>query len=199
MKLIESLRKASFATPALLLGRSVGRHRTADTAFTFRMGAGFAGDINRGHPASIQPCEISSANPVTAYGQPVVIDGTTNSVRPFLANDAFTDIWGVTARPYPIQQSTTSQSYGAAPYGSDVPPLFQPIDVLRGGYIMVPVVGTPVKGGAVFIWNIASAGGHILGGFEAAAGSTVALNTAIYQWNSPADSNGIAELIISKF
>lgn len=180
------------------------RFRTVDTSVQFRMGAGVPGDVNRGHPASIQPAIIDPNSPPTAYGQAVVIDGATNGARPIGAGDgALTEIWGVTVRPYPIQQPTTANSYGEAPYGTSAPPALQPVDVLRGGYVMVSVntsVAAPVKGGAVYIWYAASGGGHVQGGFEGGAtgGSTIALDSS-YQWNSPPDSNGIAELICSKF
>jgi hypothetical protein len=176
------------------------RHRTIDTAIQFRMGAGFPGDVNRGHPASIQPCAIDAASPPTAYGQAVVVDAASEGIRPVGAGDgALVDIWGVTVRPYPIQQATTANQYGAVPYGGAGVPLQQPVDVLRGGYVMVPVVGAPAKGGAVFIWYAASGGGHTQGGFEAGAtgGSTIALSN-VWNWNSPADPNGIAELICSR-
>jgi len=201
MKLLKS--EASIKAPYVL--RSVGRHRTNDTAFTFRMGAGFAGDVNRGHPASIQPALISPVNPVILYGQAVIIDataGNNNGVRALQAGDtALTDIWGVAVRPYPIQQSTTSSPYGEVPYGAIAAPTMQPLDVLRGGYIMVPVVGQSVKGGAVYIWVAASGGGHVQGGFEivASAGNTCSLSASGYQFNSPPDANGIAELILNKF
>jgi hypothetical protein len=203
MKLFKT--KASLLAAPFVLGRSVGRHRTVDTAFTFRMGAGFAGDVNRGHPASIQPALNSPVNPVLLYGTAVVVDtanGANGGVRPINAGDgALTDIWGVGVRPFPIQQSTTNSSYGAVGYGASAPPINQPIDVLRGGYIMVGVVGAPAKGGAVFIWFAASGGGHVQGGFEAAAtgGSTLALDPKFYQFNSPVDANGVAELILNKF
>jgi hypothetical protein len=179
------------------------RFRTTDTAITFRMGAGFPGDINRGHPASIQPCQIDLANPPTAYGQAVVIDAASEGVRPIGAGDnALTEIWGVTARPYPIQQSTTANQYGEVPYGGAGVPTQQPIDVVRGGYVMVQVGilnGAPSKGGPVFIWFAASGGGHVQGGFEGAAGaSTIALSAA-YSWNSPPDATGVAELILNRF
>jgi hypothetical protein len=179
------------------------RFRTTDTAITFRMGAGFPGDINRGHPASIQPCQIDLANPPTAYGQAVVIDAASEGVRPIGAGDnALTEIWGVTARPYPIQQSTTANQYGEVPYGGAGVPTQQPIDVVRGGYVMVQVGilnGAPSKGGPVFIWFAASGGGHVQGGFEGAAGaSTIALSAA-YFWNSPPDATGVAELILNRF
>lgn len=189
-----------------VLGRSLGRHRTCDTAIAFRMGAGFPGDVNRGHPSSIQPALNSPINPVAAYGLGVLIDtagGANNGVRSLSGGDAaITDIWGVAVRPFPIQQSTTGNNYGAVPYGAIQPPLNQPIDVLRGGYIMVNVNGACVKGGAVFIWTGATGGGHTQGGFEATANggvTTAVLNTLLYMYNSPPDSNGVAELILNKF
>jgi hypothetical protein len=187
---------------AKLRRRSLGRFRTCDTAFTFRMNAGFAGEVNRGHPASIQPCLVDPTNPPTAYGQPVLVAPASQGVRVLAAGDqALTDIWGVTARPYPIQQATTSQQYGAVPYGSVAPPLAQPIDVVRSGYVMVSVVGSPVKGGAVYIWTAAPAGAHVTGGFEAVApaGNGMALLATKYAWNSPPDASGVAELIINSF
>jgi len=203
-KLILPRRSPLMASPAIVRARSLGSQKTRDTSFTFRMGAGFAGDVNRGHPASIQPSLISPINPITAYGQACVIDtagGANGGVRPLAAGDiALTEIWGVTCRPYPMQQTSNSNFSGAAGYGSVTPPPQQPVDVLRGGYIMVSVVGAPARGGTVYVWCAASGGGHTQGGFEAAAsgGNTCTLD-AQYQWNSPADSSNIAELICSKF
>lgn len=197
-------RKMPLAMPAILRHRrSCGRFRTCDTSFTFRMGAGFPGDVNRGHPASIQPCAIDQSAPPSAYGQAVLVDPTTQGVRPLTTGDyGATEIWGVTARPYPLQQpSAPGNNYGEQGYGTITPPALQPIDVLRGGYILVPVVGAPVKGGPVFVWCAVSGGGHTQGGFEAGGGggnNTAALDTS-YMWNSPPDANGIAELICSKY
>lgn len=192
------------AAPAILRpGRSLGRHRTCDTSFTFRMGAGFAGDVNRGHPASITPKIIdTSIGPSPAYGQACVLVGATGGVRQFAAGDTgLTDSFGVIARPFPIQQSTTSLPSGAVGYGAVAPPSTQPLDVMRAGYIMVtlPAGQAPLPGGAVFVWCAASSGGHVQGGFEASSsgGNTAALNTSKWQWNSPVDANGVAELTVT--
>lgn len=205
MKLILKEKAGLILSPSVLRGASLGRHRTLDTAITFRMGAGVPGDVNRGHPSSIQPCLISPVNNVILYGQAVINDatgGNNGGVRALQAGDtALTDIWGIAVRPYPIQQGTTSNYSGAVPYGNLAAPTLQPLDVLRGGYIMVPVVGAALKGGAVYVWCAASGGGHIQGGFEIAAsgGNTAALNPLLYQFNSPPDANGICELIVNKF
>lgn len=179
--------------------RALGRQRTCDTSYQFRMGSGAAGDISRAHPASIQPCLGDPNAFPTAYGQAVTVDATTQGVRPIVAGDSgLTAIWGITCRPYPIQQSTTSNSYGEVNYGSIAPPSAQPIDVMTMGYMMVSVVGAPVKGGPVYIWYAPNSGSHVQGGFEAAntGGSTLELLSTSYYWNNGADSNGIAEIRI---
>lgn len=169
-------------------------------AFPFRMGAGFPGDVNRGHPASIEPALIDASAPPTSYGQPVLVDATTDGVRPFAPGDtAITVIWGITVRPFPMQAPTGTQ-YGGAAFGAATPPLTGAIDVLRSGYIMgtiLPAGSAAVsKGSPVFVWCAATSGAHIQGGIESAAsgGNTAALDPNRYQFNGPADATGNTEI-----
>lgn len=194
------MRKTLLSTiVAALFGSRTVRAKTRDVAYTYRMGAGFPGDVNRMHPASIEPCLIDAAAPPTAYGQPVLVDPTTQGVRPMtVGDDGLSEIYGITVRSFPGQQASAS-NYGAVAFGSNAPPATGVIDVLKSGYIMVQLnTGTPVKGGAVFVWVAASAGAHVQGGFEVAAtpGSTAALDPAIYSFNGPPDSSGVTEVII---
>lgn len=190
------------AVMATLAGAaSVGRSRTHDVAFTFRMGAGFAGEVNRTHPVSIYPSLMHSTQPVRLYGDPGIYDAATASVRGFQAGDtALTKIDGVLVRPYPTQQSTGGMS--ATLGGAGTPASNQPADIVEEGAIMVKCnnfgVNAPTKGGAVWVWCAASAGNDVQGGFRAAvsAGNTAAITNA--KWNGPADANGIAELIVFK-
>ena len=174
-----------------------GRMSAIDVAFGYRMPAGFAGDVNRTHPASIEPCLLDGTAPPTFYGQAVVVDPGSQGVRRIGAVDdtALTDIYGVTVRPYPIQQQTGGMS---APFGAGAIPTAQPVDVLKSGYIMVPVLGTPVKGGVVYVWAKPASGNHVPGGFEAAAsaGNTIALPVNSYTFNGGPDAGGICEVII---
>lgn len=169
-------------------------------AFAFRMGAGFPGDVNRGHPASIEPALIDATSPPTSYGQPVLADTTSEGVRPFAAGDtAITVIWGITVRPFPMQASTGT-AYGGAAFGASTPPTTGAIDVLRSGYIMatpLPAASAAVnKGSPVFVWCAAPTGAHVTGGIESSAsgGNTAALDPNRYQFNGPADANGNAEI-----
>jgi len=178
-------------------GVYVGHARTCDISYGYRMGAGFPGDVNRTHPASIEPTLIDPSAPPTLYGQAVVIDATSQGVRPLVAGDSsLTAIYGITVRPFPIQQQS-STNYGASNVGSATPPTSQPMDVLRAGYIMSTLSGSAaaVKGAPVFVWVAASTGTHIQGNFEAAAtgGSTIQLD-AKTTFNGPADASGVCEI-----
>jgi hypothetical protein len=182
-------------------GMFAGSFRTRDTvsgtAISFRMPAGIPGGVNRTHPASIEPVLIDSSAPPTLYGQGVVIDPTTQGVRPIAAtgDTGLTDVYGITVRPFPLEQQTTTGSLYTA-----VPPTSGLMDVLKFGYISIGFNksgSAPVKGGAAYIWAAATAGAHLVGGWEtASSGSTIEIGTpprTNYQggW----DANDVGELI----
>lgn len=170
--------------------------RTLDISIGYRMGAGYPGDVNRMHPASIVPNLMDAANPIRLYGDPVTL-GASNSVRGFIATDtALTKIRGVLVRPQ-VQQVNTGGMTSTFGVGGPTASA-QPVDILEDGHILVKCnnvgAGSPVKGGAVFIWVVASAGNDVQGGFRAAASgaNTIAITNA--EWYGPPDSSGIAEM-----
>lgn len=171
------------------------RARTHDVAFSFRMGAGFAGDVNRTHPASILPGVQDTTNAIRLYGDPVFLTATGTYKGLLVSDTGLTKIDGVIVRPFPTQQSSGGMS---SALGAVVPPVGPAvIDVLREGYIQVRCNNfatlQPVKGGAVFVWFAANSGGDIQGGFRSAANaSAIAITNA--KWTGPCDSNGIGEI-----
>lgn len=175
---------------------------TKDVAYSFRMGAGFPGDVNRTHPASIEPTLIDASAAPQQYGQAVLMDPTTQGVRPAAVGDQSDatplDFYGTMVRPYPLQapagSSNAQQGLGAA-----LPPQSGVCDVLRLGYTMVQLnVGStaPVKNGKVYVWCAATSGNHIQGGYETAfsAGNTVEVANARFMGGM--DTNSVAELVI---
>ena len=184
----------SLAVLAVCGGASV-RASTHDIAFTYRMGAGFPGDVNRTHPASILPGLINTAHPVLLYGNPVLVDA--ESYRQLLSTDtAVTAIAGVMVRPYPTQQTTGGMT---ATIGAAVPPVSGVCDVINEGFVLTTCgnfAAAPCeKGGAVYVWIAASTGNHVQGTFEAGAGGagdTILLTNA--RWNNAPDANGVAEV-----
>lgn len=188
------MRNPMLAAPAVIIPR---RRRTWDIAYTYRMPAGFGGDINRTHPFTVEPCAVDPTNPPTFYGQACILDATTHKIRKVMdADDALTAIYGIAARPFPIAAPTASGSYGAVGIGAATPPTNQPIDILRAGYIMVPVAGTPVKGGDTYVWADADSGANVQGIFTTTttAGSTIGPLGAQSTFNGGPDANQVCEL-----
>lgn len=172
------------------------RARTTDVAFTYRMGAGFAGEVNRTHPFSVVPSLQDGTSPVKLYGHPVLYSSANNSARGFVAGDtAVTKIDGIVVRPYPTQNYSNTAFGAAVSFGAGAPNTSGILDILESGFIMANVVGTaPTKKGAVYIWCAASTGNHIQGGFEtaASAGNTAAITNAFF--TGGVDANGVAEI-----
>lgn len=172
------------------------RTKVRDAAFQFRMGAGFPGEVNRTHPASISPALNDATNPVLAPGM-ACIATTSNTVRQLAAGDtALTDIYGVAVRAYPFQVAAAS-NYGSQAFGAAALVANQMIDVLELGYILVqvPAGSTATKGAAVYLWCAASTGAHVQGAFEvgASGGNTAALSNR-WSFNGPCDATGIVEV-----
>jgi hypothetical protein len=184
----------------LVKPRIVRGWTTHDHNFQFRMSAGFAGDVTRAHPsATIEPNRMSPTNPILGFGFGCVIDAASGGVRQLAAGDsALVDIYGILVRFYPGQAAVPpAGAYGQQPLGTPVPPpANQPCDILRAGYIMVPVNGTPVRGAPVFVWVAATAAPHVQGGFEAAAsaGNTIAIGGSKTTFNSGPDAYGVCEV-----
>lgn len=182
-------------------GLSLGRHKVRDVAFTFRMSAGAPGEVNRTHPASIEPVFFDGTKPPTFYGEAVIIDATSHLPRRFDTGDsAVTYAYGCVVRPYPTQQPQANTDFAPASFNVGVPSTKMPGDVLRSGYIMVKLgdgtITGAAKGKSVFVWCAASTGAHVQGGFEVAAGggiNTAALDSR-YTFNGVEDANGIVEL-----
>lgn len=202
--------------------KQVGRARTRDVAFTYRMNAGSPGDVNRTHPMSIEPVlnDPATGNPLTYFGQPCLIDATSNSVRAInnasdsaLGNTSAA-IYGVLVRPFPFQDTGAGETYGAAAFGVGGPPAQVPVDVLKLGYIMV-LVNLPssgataaAKNGKVYVRVATGSGafaGLPVGGFETTVDTTATNQFTVSNavWNGPADASGlgtngggVAELIL---
>lgn len=206
--MIANLRGMLASRRAPLYPRSAGFIFTKDAAeaYQFRMRAGFAGSVNRFHPAQIEPVSIDAANPPLLFGVPGVIDAGTHLFRKILAADqALLDVYGITVRPFPAQGLTAPSMGIASPaFGGEGPNGIAKLDVLRQGYIMVLVnnfaAAQPVKGGKVYIWTAATAGAHIQGGWEAVdpAGSGMQLPWPSCTFQGGTDGSGATEIVFHR-
>ena len=174
----------------------ITRARTCDVAFSFRMGAGFPGDVNRMHPASIVPGLINTTNPPKLYGNPVFVNTADSTLRNVIAGDGSVTpgkIYGVIVRPFPTQQMTGGMS---AAIGAAAAPVSGVADFLRSGFVMckLPAGATVTKGGTVYIWAAADSGARVQGQLEAAASSTSTYTVTNAAFTGPADANGNVEI-----
>lgn len=170
------------------------RARTCDVAFPYRMGAGFPGDVNRTHPASIEPGLMDTVDLVLAFGNPVLVKTSNNSYKGFVAADSATPVFcaGFAVRSFPTQQTTGGAT---AVIGGGSPPAGV-IDILTAGYIMakLPAGVSVTKGGSVFVWFAATSGNNIQGGLVGAASAGNAALITNAKFNGPADANGNVEV-----
>jgi|SRR6516162_8373162 len=167
-------------------------------AYAYRPPFGVAGEITR-HMFQAESKAALASNPPLSYGLAVKIDPTTGAVRQLVIGDnTDTDVFGIAARPYPEQMGTAQGPYGQQPLGASqaIPSPPQPMSILRSGYIMVPVNGTPNIGAPVYCWAAPTAAPHLQGGFESAAsaGNTIAIGSTKTTFSSGVDANGLAEL-----
>jgi hypothetical protein len=162
-------------------------------AFTFRMPAGIAGDINRIAACIVEPqimTPVGTTGAPTTYGVGLVVDsavGNVGNMRTVAGTD--TTIYGLYARPFPTGASQDA-------LGVNTPPSGGAGDVLVRGYMTVLLQGATAatKGGQVYIWTGATGTAHpTLGGFEAASASGV-ITMSRFRFMGPADSNGFVEV-----
>lgn len=156
-------------------------------AFLYRMPAGIAGDVSRKGQATIEPQIQDSTTPVEYYGVPVKLE--SGKIKPIENGDLASDVYGFSVRPYPTQ-SDVNEALAAG-----TPPVNQPIDIMRRGYMTVKVQnGTPAKNGQVYVRvaNEDTSLGLLYGGLECAAGSPadcVAITGAYFMGTGDDDGN----------
>lgn len=169
------------------------------TAILYRMQAGFPGDVNRTHPASLVPILNDPTNPVAKPGQVGLYNRAAQTMRAVASGDAVTNgtdpvhIAGIAVRAFPIQSATPPGNYGAETIGGGSLPSGI-VDRLQSGFIMGIVNGTPDLGDPVYVWAAASTGNHVQGQFEASATAGSTFSIANAEFNGPPDSLGNVEV-----
>lgn len=154
-------------------------------AYTSRVPAGFAGTISRSDSLTVEQQIIDSGTPPTAYGRFVKL--VSGKVQPIASGDAATVVYGLAVRPYPAQSTTNA-------LGVSTPPTSGIIDVLKRGYMSVPLDnGTASKGAAVYV-RVTVNGGLAVGNIETASDSAKCVVVAGAYFTGPADANGIVEV-----
>ena len=160
------------------------------TSYLYRAPAGVAGDVTRPDDTIVEPGLLNAAKAPTAFGAPVkIVSGKFEKIE---ASDAATVFYGVLSRVAPNIAGDLVQTYaGGTPNTASVQ------GIVREGYVnVVCTIGTPVRGGTVYM-RVVAASGKAVGDLEATADgvNNVALTGVTWAIDGK-DSSNIAEIRI---
>lgn len=160
------------------------------TSILYAAPAGVNGDVSRMGESNVEP--ILQGSQFSGYGQPAKFNSDGQAI-PFSGGaETKTDFQGILVRGAPSQSGNTNQGLD-----NTTPWLEQAQGLLVRGYAIVKcVVGTPIRGGIVYI-QIIAAGGYSVGDFRSTAdgGNTVALDLSQAEWaTNGKDADTLAEI-----
>ena len=161
------------------------------TSFTFRAGSGVAGDVTRNAGVIIESGILNPLQAPTAFGAPVKL--VSGKFEKIAASDAASVFRGVLNRSVPCRSGDTGQAYA-----SGSPDATKAQGILVQGYVnVVCTIGTPVRGGVVYM-RVVAASGKAVGDFEATAdgGNNVALTGVTWALDGK-DAANVAEIRIA--
>lgn len=169
-------------------------------AYLFNAPAGFAGGVTRPDESNIEPAMLIAASTVfpSVFGIPVKY--VAGGIQQFNGGAETAPLFaGILIREVPGIGTTTSD---ADLNGGGAPNPLLPQGLLVRGYCSVVVaVGTPARGGVVYVQIIAN-GGVGVGSFRADgtdSGNAIALTAAQAEWASDGvDANLVGEVRVAR-
>jgi len=161
------------------------------TSILYRASSGVAGDVTRPDDTVVESGLLNAAKAPAAFGAPVkIVSGKFEAVE---ASDAATVFYGILSRVAPSIAGDLAQTFaGGTPNTDSVQ------GIVREGYVnVVCTVGTPARGGQVFM-RITADTGKLVGDIETAAdaGKCVALTGVTWAVDGK-DSSNVTEIRIA--
>jgi hypothetical protein len=160
------------------------------TSFLYRAPSGVAGDVTRPDDTIVEPGLLNAAQAPIAFGVPVKL--VSGKFEKIASADVATVFAGILSRIAPSIAGDTAQSFA-----SGTPNTKSVQGVVVTGYVNVLCpVGTPARGGIVYMRVTASAG-KFVGDLEATSDTTLSVALVSVTWATDGkDSGNIAELRI---
>jgi hypothetical protein len=160
-------------------------------SFLYRAPAGVAGSVTRVDDTTVETGILNSANAPTAFGAPVKI--VSGQFQKIAASDTASVFYGVLARTAPSIAGDLGQSFTTG-----IPNVTTPQGIVRRGYVnAVCTIGTPARGGQVYM-RVVAATGKAVGDFEATAdGSNNVALTGVTWAVDGKDSSNVTEIRIA--
>ena len=161
------------------------------TAFLYRAPSGVAGDITRQQDTIVESGLLNAAAAPAAFGAPVKI--VSGKFEKIASGDDAADFAGVLSRIAPSIAGDTAETFA-----SGTPNVKGIQGIVVKGYMNVKcAVGTPVRGGAVYM-RVVAATGKAIGDFEATADSTNSVALTGVTWAVDGkDADSVAEIRIA--
>lgn len=159
-------------------------------SFLYRAPSGVAGDITRPFDVIVESGALNPAQAPAAFGLPVkLVSGVFEKIA---SGDAATVFAGILSRVVPAIAGDTAQTMA-----SGTPNVTAVQSIVVSGYVNVLCpIGTPVRGGIVYM-RVTAASGKFVGDLEATADSTLNVVLPTVTWATGGkDSANIAEIRI---
>ena len=132
----------------------------SSTSILYNAPAGYAGSVTRPDVTWVETLQFAAANYPLAFGAPYkLVSGEATKIA---SNDAATVFAGIISRTAPSESGSLTESLNSGVPNPDAPQG----GLVRGYGNVVCAVGTPVRGGQVFMRVVADTG-KAVGDFEA--------------------------------
>lgn len=133
------------------------------TSILFKAPVGFAGGITRVDDTTVEPAFLAASGTPTAFGQPVKM--VAGKAALMGTGSVAADFYGILAREVPSIGSATAEAFA-----DGVPSPNMAHGIITRGYGLAPcVIGTPVRGGTVYVRVVDGGAGKPVGQYEATA------------------------------
>lgn len=164
-------------------------------AYLYQADNGVPGDITRTDESNIEPAMLIAHSGTFAQAFGIPMKYVAGGIQQFSGSEAATDFAGVLIREVPSISGNTNQGLtDNIPYPSQVQGF-----MVRGYVSVLCAVGTPTRGGVVYV-QVTSNAGVLPGAFRADgtdSGNAVALTATQAEWATDGvDANKNAELRI---
>jgi len=164
------------------------------TSYLYRAPAGIAGSITRAGETTVEPGMLdAAAGTPTAFGQPLKV--VAGKFRLMGAGSVAADFYGVLSRFTPSISGGLDESFvGGSPNAGSLQGI-----VTRGYLNAICGVGTPVRGGAVYVRIVDGGAGKPVGQYEADADGANSVLVPVLVWATDGkDSANNAELRVAR-
>lgn len=161
------------------------------TSILFRASSGVAGDVTRPDDTIVESGLLNSAVAPSAFGAPLkVASGKFEAIE---SGDVATDFYGILSRVAPSIAGDLNQTFaGATPNTDSVQGI-----VVKGYVNVACTVGTPARGGAVYMRVVADTG-KAIGDLEATSDSTNSVELTGVTWAVDGkDADDVTEIRIA--